>query len=100
MARQMKLHEQLERVVDQESFLAFVRALVQDRASAVQAESKNAASPYGLDAGGWENTSIESFLKAAISWAEDSGFGSTQGLASVSPWRKFAVFLYCGKIYE
>lgn len=96
----MELHEQLERVTDQESFLAFVRALAQDRRSAAQAESKNAASPYGPDAGGWENTSIESFLEAAIAWAEDSNFGLKQGLASVSPWRKFAVFLYYGKIYE
>lgn len=52
----MKLHEQLEHVSDQESFLAFVRALTQDRRSAAQAESKDAASPYGPDVGGWENT--------------------------------------------
>lgn len=98
----MELDEQLERVTDQESFLAFMRALAQDRRSAAEAESKNAASPYGYgpDAGGWENTSIESFLEAAIAWAEDSNFGLKQGLAPVSPWRKFAVFLYCGKIYE
>ncbi|PKN26496.1 MAG: hypothetical protein CVU65_05455 [Deltaproteobacteria bacterium HGW-Deltaproteobacteria-22] len=96
----MKLHEQLERVTDQESFMAFARALAQDRASAVQAEAKSPASHYGADAGGWENTSIEAFLEAAVAWAEDSNFGTTQGLATVSPWRKFAVFLYCGKIYE
>jgi hypothetical protein len=96
----MKLHEQLEHISDQESFLAFVRALTQDRRSAAQAESKDAASPYGPDVGGWENTSIDSFLEAAIAWAEDSNFGSKQDLSSVSLWRKFAVFLYCGKIYE
>jgi len=48
----------------------------------------------------WENGSIEDFLAAASAWAVDSEFGSTQGLSSASPWRKFATFLYCGKIYE
>ena len=96
----MELHEQLEHVTNQESFLAFASALAQNRASAIQAEAKNPASPYSADAGGWENTSIESFLNAAVAWAEGSNFGATQGLASANPWRKFAVFLYCGKIYE
>lgn len=96
----MELHEQLELITDQTSFLAFVRALAQDRASAAQAEAKDPSSPYGPDIGGWENTSIESFLSAAVAWAEDSDFGSKQGLQSANPWKKFAVFLYCGKIYE
>lgn len=81
----MHLHEQLETVTDEASFLAFVHALVVDRRS---------------DAEHWENGSIEDFLEAASAWAEDSAFGSKQGLSSASPWRKFATFLYCGKIYE
>lgn len=96
----MELYEQLERVTDQESFVAFVHALAQDRVSATRAEVQNPAPPYGVDAGGWENTSIEAFLDAAVAWAEDSNFGATQGLATATLWRKFAVFLYCGKIYE
>lgn len=96
----MELHEHLERVTDQESFVAFVRALAQDRGSAVQVDAKSPSSPCGADAGGWENTSIEAFLDAAVAWAEDSNFGATQGLATASLWRKFAAFLYCGKIYE
>lgn len=81
----MELHEQLETVTDEETFLVFVRALVVDRRG---------------DAEHWQSGSIEGFLEAASSWAEDSEFGSKQGLASTSPWRKFATFLYCGKIYE
>jgi hypothetical protein len=81
----MELHEQLETVSDETTFLAFVRALAADRRHALEA---------------WENESIEGFLEAASSWAEDSDFGSKQGLSSASPWKKFAVFLYCGKIYE
>jgi hypothetical protein len=51
--------------------------------------------------GGWQNGTIEQFLEAALSWAEDTGFGRTQGLAdNVVPWRRLAVFLYTGKIYE
>ena len=96
----MELYEQLECVTDQESFLVFVSALAQDRVSAARAETQDPAPPYGADAGGWENKSIETFLDAAVAWAEDSNFGATQGLATASLWRKFAVFLYCGKIYE
>lgn len=80
-----QLHEQLETVNDEATFLAFVQALAVDRLS---------------DAEHWENRSIEGFLEAASAWAEDSEFGSKQGLSAVSPWRKFATFLYCGKIYE
>lgn len=96
----MELHEQLEAVNDEQSFLAFVKALQLDRVTAVAEESRVPPSPYGQDAGSWENVSIESFLESALAWAEASDFGANQGLASTNPWKKFAVFLYCGKIYE
>lgn len=98
--REMELHKQLDRVADQESFLAFARALAKDRAAAVQMEIVTPASPYGPSAGGWENVSIESFLEAAVAWAEDRNFGSSQGLDTASPWKQFAVFLFSGRIYE
>lgn len=81
----MQLQEQLEAVTDEATFLAFVHALTADRRHDAQA---------------WGNDSIKDFLEAASSWAEDSEFGSSQGLSTASPWKKFAVFLYCGKIYE
>jgi hypothetical protein len=81
----MQLHDRFEAVVDEATFLDFVRALTTDRLENAQA---------------WESGTIEDFLEAASSWADDSEFGSRQGLASASPWKKFAVFLYCGKIYE
>jgi glycine C-acetyltransferase len=43
---------------------------------------------------------IEAFLGAASSWAESTNVGLTQGLDPANPWKRFAVFLYCGKIYE
>lgn len=80
-----QLHEQLEKVTDEATFLAFVQALIANRRG---------------DAEHWENESIEDFLEAASAWAEDSAFGSQQGLSLASSWRKFATFLYSGKIYE
>jgi hypothetical protein len=90
----------LEQIKDAESFLVFARALATDRASSFAKEKTNPSSPYGSDVNGWNNTTIESFLEGAISWAEDSDFGITQGLDQANPWRQFAAFLYCGKIYE
>ena len=81
----MQLHELLEQVTDAASFLAFAQALAADRRAAPDS---------------WENPSLPEFLEAALSWAEDSDFGLTQGLSPGNPWRQFAVFLYCGKIYE
>jgi hypothetical protein len=96
----MSLNELLEEVKDQETLLHFVDVLAKDRANAVQAGTANPSSVYDKDAGGWENTTIESFLEAAASWARDTNFGESQGLSPVNPWKQFAVFLYCGKIYE
>lgn len=68
----MQLHEQLESVIDEKTFLAFTHALLLDRVAAATVESKVESSPFDQDAGCWENTSIEKFLEAAIAWAEDS----------------------------
>ncbi len=95
----MELHELLDAVEDQRSFLEFVKALIADREDEVAKERLSPSSPYGAGANGWENGTIEAFLEAATAWAEDSNFGQNQGLSD-NPWRRFAVFLYCGKIYE
>lgn len=90
----------LDTVSDEQSFLKFVAALISDRVRAVEAEKKNPSSPFGPDAGGWENTSIEQFLESAVAWAKDLNFGLEQGLSASNPWRRFAGFLFAGKIYE
>jgi hypothetical protein len=78
-------------VDDEASFLAFVEALRRDRE-----QGDDSADGYG-----WENDTIATFLEAASRWAEDSNFGRTVGLGDdVSPWKRMAVFLYCGKAYE
>ena len=58
------------------------------------------SSPSGPDAGGWENTTIEDYLESALSWAKFTNMGYSQGLSEEPNWKSFAVFLYCGKIYE
>lgn len=88
------------RATDQASFVAFVRALVADRRDAVAREAHAPSSPYGPDANGWENTSIEAFLGAALSWAEDTQVGRSHGLGGAPSWRTFALFLSAGKGYE
>jgi len=95
----MELHEQADAVTDWHSLLAFARALVADREDDIAKEKQSASPRFGPGANGWENGSIEAFLDAAIRWAESTVFGETQGLSG-NPWRQFAAFLYCGKIYE
>ena len=87
-------------VHDRDSFLAFVAAMVEDREASVAAERVAPSSPYGPDANGWENVTIEGFLFAALRWAESTGMGVSQGLAAGPSWQAFAVFLSCGKGYE
>lgn len=94
------LHKILEAVNDEQSFLKFVGALIEDRQAEVAAQKESQVDMDGRSPNGWENQSIESFLDAAKAWAEASHFGATQDLGSASPWKKFAVFLYCGKVYE
>lgn len=72
-----------------------------DREQAALAERETPPSPYDLcEANGWQNVTIDGFLAGANAWAEDSDFGKTQGISPDNPWRQFATFLYCGKIYE
>lgn len=89
----MDLSEELEKVKDEESFLSFARKLAQDEKAA-------STHPGGTDGEDRESASIASFLESAVAWAEDSEFGASQGLGAANPWRKFATFLYCGKVYE
>src|SRR5580698_8911246 len=86
-------------VTDEASFLDFVRALEADRRLAAKLEAQE---PHGNGAPrGWQNATIEQFLEGAVAWADDSDFGRRQTLAAdVSPWRRLAVFLHAGKIYE
>jgi hypothetical protein len=90
------LRSKLDKVDDRESFVDFVKALAEDRREKAANEK---AYPYGGQPDGWENSTIEAYLSAAVAWAEDSS-GQPAGLSREASWRGFATFLYCGKIYE
>lgn len=84
-------------VHDRESFIAFVDALIEDRA---QADALEAESPdhyrYG-GAAGWQSSSISAFLECALAGSlAQQRWGGERGPS----WRDFAEFLYLGKIYE
>ena len=96
----MHLDAALKKVTNSETLLAFVRLLAKDKEDEAAKESMSLSSPYGAGANGWQNRNIEAFLNAASDWAESTNFGLTQGIAPSNPWKQFAVFLYCGKIYE
>ena len=96
----MELYKILERVSDQETFFEFVRALIEDRNQSIQKEKQEPSSPYGADAGGWENVTIEGYFEAALGWAEDTKKDPSQGLSSTPSWKAFATFLFMGKHYE
>jgi hypothetical protein len=85
------LYEKLERVTDRQSFFDFVKALIEDREDEVAKEKSNPSNSYGPGANGWENSTIESYLAAALAWAKDTQMGQTQGLTEELSWKSFAV---------
>ena len=93
------LDERLDVVVDRNSFLAFVKALVADRLDVVAKEKENPSSPWGAGANSWEHGTIEGYLDAAVAWMEDSQ-GTAWELPAEPSWKSFATFLYRGKSYE
>ncbi|MCG6157398.1 DUF7660 family protein [Rubinisphaera margarita] len=100
-----KLHDLAASVEDEESFILFVKALVEDREIAVKKESISPSPGTGPETGGWENGTIEDYLKGALAWAEDSEFGRSMAfpefeMKDVSDWKRFASFLMAGKVHE
>jgi hypothetical protein len=92
---EQKTHELMDAVQDRTSFLAFVDALAHERSVSAIQEMHEPSSPYGPQAFGWENITIEDFLAAAVACEEDNPDPS-----EAPSWQWFADFLYGGKIYE
>ncbi|HUE73241.1 MAG TPA: hypothetical protein VMP01_20310 [Pirellulaceae bacterium] len=89
--------ELLERVTDRDSFIAFVRALAEEREVAAEIERANPKA-YSVDgAHNWKNGTIEDFLYAALDYFEPGRYH--QPISDPS-WRVFAEILWCGKIIE
>ena len=96
----MDAFDLLENVVDRESFLAFVRALIADRRHDVRQRTERPIDAAGPGPNGWENDTIEDYLESAVACAEDSAGKPVHGPPQSPSWREFAEFLYGGKIYE
>ena len=94
-----KLQIALQNVTDEASFLVFIEALGRDRADEAEKERNNPSSPYGSGANGWEHTTIDGFLEAAVAWAAVSTRMSTYDLPD-NVWTRCADILYSGKVYE
>jgi hypothetical protein len=89
----------LDRVTDRESFVAFVEALVEERELAEQLEREK---PEYYKYGGalsWQNSTISSYLSAALNCVEDPN-SLGEHISEVPSWRAFAEFLYMGKVWE
>lgn len=93
-------------VIDEETFVRFLKALSKDRADEVEREGQVPSPPYSSGTNGWENGSIESFLEAAATWAEATKDGSP-GLGKFgfggyskpeNQWKRCAESIYAGKI--
>jgi hypothetical protein len=75
----------LDAVKDEQSFVAFLDSLAQDRRNDPEA---------------WQWDKIEDFLEAAASWSEASRSGLKYYQVPDNAWKRFADIIYSGKIYE
>ena len=92
----MRPEELLPNVKDRASFIAFVKALADEREDAERLE-KERPQYYSLDgAHNWKNADIPSFLYAALDYFAETPLHKPEEPS----WRMFAEFLYCGKIIE
>ena len=95
-----ELSEALEAVHDEESFLQFLLALRDHREASIAQEKVTPNSPYGPDALGWENTTIELFFDTAVRYARDSVNSNPYYIRPNNPWRRCADILYGAIGYE
>jgi len=93
----MRSDELFDEVKDRDSFIAFVRALAEEREAAEKIER---ADPQRYMVDGvynWKNADIASFLYAALGYFAEKPFHRPERDPS---WRMVADFLYHGKIIE
>jgi hypothetical protein len=94
------LERSADNVRDIKSFLDFLEVLMRDWEVASHSEKLLPSAPYS-SMYGWENTTIGSFLEAAIAGARGNKLGEPGGAhAGSNPWRQAAVIMLLGKMYE
>jgi len=62
----MDLLKQLDKVIDEKTFLEFARALQADKEDENRKEKSRPSSPYSHGRNGWENSTIDGFLESAL----------------------------------
>lgn len=92
----MELDKLLEKVNDEQSFIEFAKALQADKEDEEFKVKANPANPYSQGCYGWESNTINQFLDSAIAYTQDN----TAWKKETNLWKKFAYFLYGGKVYE
>ncbi|WP_088347461.1 MULTISPECIES: hypothetical protein [Rhodomicrobium] len=96
------LNQTAELVVDEASFLRFLKALADDWNDEEAKERGQPSHPYGPGANGWENGTIGNFLEAAAAWANASPAEASRIVetAAGTVWQRVAQILLAGKFYE
>lgn len=74
----------LDNVIDEESFMKFIRALHDD-----SVKMRNE----------WENLNVSNYFESCIAWVEDTRKNPKYAY-DINPWKRCATILYVGKIYE
>jgi hypothetical protein len=87
----------LAKVVDRDSFIAFVTALADERAEAERMEREEPERYRFGGASNWQNGDISAFLYSGLAYFTPKQFHTPEATPS---WRMLAEFLYYGKIYE
>ena len=82
-----QLHELIESVVDEETFVAFLLAMSEDYSLTGSIDSSL----------GWQSNSIDTLLESAAAWATDT---HSSAYPSQNPWRRCAEIMWAGKHYE
>jgi hypothetical protein len=83
----------VDEVTSRETFAAFVKAL---RSDLLASGALKPSWGYGPGPGGWENTTLDSFLDALASYVTDAG----DQIQDPPLWRTFAHLLAAAKVYE
>ena len=82
--------EKLAEVVDQRTFVAFIRALADER---IAVERKGGH-------GDWEHGTIGTYLDAVAARGEDADYDFDDVSKADNPWRRAACILLYGKYYQ
>lgn len=96
---QADLFELVEKVTDEQTFVAFLRALGEDFAREQRVIKAAGATGRTIDDSGlWESTSIDQMFEAATAWADSSEWRGDAAEPDI--WRRCAEIVLAGKHYE